>query len=138
MPVWCPSSKTSSPAQCGLHFAHGISNLRKRSPAMTHLDFKPQTHFFCQTQLSQASLWCLFFVFFSQTGTSVHLSGRKETAADPYSEAGTLPHRLPGLLKGCGETSAFSLKKKEPSYSQVHTGNSELAVCFVHLLRACL
>lgn len=31
-------------------------------------------------------------LFFFQTGTSVHLSGRKETAADPYSEAGAHPH----------------------------------------------
>lgn len=66
------------------------------------------------------SLWCCFFFFFSRTGTSVHLSGRKETAADPYSEAGAHPHSLTRLLKGCGKTSAFSLKKRAKQLTSSH------------------
>lgn len=57
--------------------------------------------------------------FFPQTGTSVRLSGRKEIATDPYSEARAHPHSLPRLLKGCGETSAFSFKKKRAKSKQL-------------------
>lgn len=80
-----------------------------------HESFGLQTSeplFLLNTLVPSVTLVLVWF-FFSQTGTSVRLSGRKEIATDPYFEARAHPHSLPRLLKGCGETSAFSLKKKK-------------------------